>query len=865
MTIPRSNRPARRAAPLGPLLLLLALVPVLVAALVGANVLGGPSGAGASAAASPSSADVALASATPGAFESVLPHESFAPGPTDEPEATSEPQPTQPEQSGGSTPTPTTDPTATPTARPTAAPTGSPQLTAAPTSSPTIEPTASPTLEPTASPTPEPTAAPTIAPTPTPTPAPTATPSPTPSVDPCVNLPWLCDPCFFACPTPTPEPTATPTPEPTPTPTPEPTPSPTPTPEPTPTPTPEPTPTPTPVPTPTPTPIPAAPVAAFAPDPSSGEAPLTITFTNTSTGQVDSISWDSNGDGTPDNTTDLSPVSTYTAPGTYEASLTVTNAGGSDTATETITVFAPVVASFTSDVSAGYGPLVVQFTDTSTGSATNWEWDFDWNGTVDSTLQNPSHTFEYPGSPGTYVVNLTVWNASGILRNAPMQVITVWPTPPTPDASFTASPNIGTTETHFGFAMYPGIRSTETVAWDFEGDGVVDSTTWSPYAEHVYSESGVFTISLTLTNEAGVSNTAYQVVYVEYAPPVASFTADPNAGAAPLTVTFTNTSTGVVDSLSWDFDGDGAPDNTTDPTTTFTYDTPGTYTATLSVANESYGDSTSQTITVGDPIPAPTGTLRVTPLIGVVGSTIFTYSYIETIAADTMAWDFDGDGIVDSTIYRPVFIYQTAGEISGTLVVTNAGGSTTIPFTAYLENPEPPAASFEGPTSGNAPFTATFSNTSTGVIGSFSWDFDGDGLIDNTTDADPSFTFTMPGDFETILTVTNAGGSNTFTRPMTINPPAPVAFFYAETEPDTRTSHVFVFGGDGGPISTISWDMGDGSAPITDTGDFTYTYAEDGTYTVTLTVSNPGGSDTFSRSVSAFLPPPEEEPPTEDE
>jgi PKD repeat protein len=412
-----------------------------------------------------------------------------------------------------------------------------------------------------------------------------------------------------------------------------------------------------------------------------------VTFTNTSTGTIDSISWDFDGDGTPDNTTSFSPAVTYTAPGTYAASLTVTNAGGSNTATQTITVSAPVVASFTSDVAAGYGPLVVQFTDTSTGSPNSWAWDFDWNGTVDSTLQNPIHTFDYPGSPGNYVVNLTVSDASGTLRNAPAQVITVWPMPPTPDASFTASPNIGATDTHFGFAMYPGIRETETVAWDFEGDGVVDSTTWSPYAEHVFSESGIFTVSLTLTNEAGVSDTAYRVVFVDDTAPVASFTADPNVGAAPLTVTFTNTSTGAVDSLSWDFNGDGTPDNTTDSTTTFTYDTPGTYTATLSVANQTYGDSASQTITVGDPIPAPAGSLRVTPLIGLVGSTIFTYSYIETIAADTMAWDFDGDGIVDSTIYRPTFIYQTAGEITGSLVVTNAGGSTTYPFMAFLEDP----------------------------------------------------------------------------------------------------------------------------------------------------------------------------------
>jgi PKD repeat protein len=257
-----------------------------------------------------------------------------------------------------------------------------------------------------------------------------------------------------------------------------------------------------------------------------------------------------------------------------------------------------VIASFTADVVAGYQPLVVQFTDTSTGDPTNWEWDFDGNGTVDSTAQDPSHSFDDPGDPGTYVVNLTVWNDSGIPYDASQMTITVWPTPPTPNASFVASPRIGDTGTIFVFTMYPGLREGETVAWDFDGDGVVDDTTHTPYAVHVFSESGFYTVSLTLTNAAGGSDTSYEQVYVEDVVPTASFTADPPAGTAPLTVTFTSTSTGRVDSLAWDFDGDGTPDNTTDGSASFTYDTPGTYTASLTVANDSGSNTASQTITV---------------------------------------------------------------------------------------------------------------------------------------------------------------------------------------------------------------------------------------------------------------------------
>jgi PKD repeat protein len=67
-------------------------------------------------------------------------------------------------------------------------------------------------------------------------------------------------------------------------------------------------------------------------------------------------------------------------------------------------------ADFIADQSLGVVPLVVQFTDTSTGYPTSWAWDFENDGTVDSTDQNPSHTYD---TPGTYTVNLTVANPDG--------------------------------------------------------------------------------------------------------------------------------------------------------------------------------------------------------------------------------------------------------------------------------------------------------------------------------------------------------------------------------------------------------------------------------------------------------------------
>lgn len=67
-------------------------------------------------------------------------------------------------------------------------------------------------------------------------------------------------------------------------------------------------------------------------------------------------------------------------------------------------------ANFTITPSTGTAPLLVGFNDTSTNFPTSWSWDFDNNGTIDSTLPNPSFTYALPG---TYTVTLTAHNAAG--------------------------------------------------------------------------------------------------------------------------------------------------------------------------------------------------------------------------------------------------------------------------------------------------------------------------------------------------------------------------------------------------------------------------------------------------------------------
>jgi len=153
------------------------------------------------------------------------------------------------------------------------------------------------------------------------------------------------------------------------------------------------------------------PTAEFSGTPTSGDAPLTVNFTDLSTNSPTSWSWTFGDGGT---SVAQNPGYTYNSAGTYTVSLTATNAYGSDTETKTgyITVTAPTndppVADFSGTPTSGDAPLVVNFTDLSTENPTSWSWTFGDGGT--SVAQNPGYTYN---SVGTYTVSLTATNAYG--------------------------------------------------------------------------------------------------------------------------------------------------------------------------------------------------------------------------------------------------------------------------------------------------------------------------------------------------------------------------------------------------------------------------------------------------------------------
>lgn len=164
-----------------------------------------------------------------------------------------------------------------------------------------------------------------------------------------------------------------------------------------------------------------APIANFTATPASGTAPLLVTFTDSSTGSITSRTWDF-GDGTTSNAQTV--VKTYNNLGTFAAKLTVAGMGRSSTATKTISTTATTpVASFSATPVSGAAPLAATFTNTSTGTVTEYIWDFgDGATTSTQTKTNPVHTY---ASPGTYTVKLTVVGPAGTDTRIQASYITV--------------------------------------------------------------------------------------------------------------------------------------------------------------------------------------------------------------------------------------------------------------------------------------------------------------------------------------------------------------------------------------------------------------------------------------------------------
>ncbi len=230
----------------------------------------------------------------------------------------------------------------------------------------------------------------------------------------------------------------------------------------------------------------------------------TAVFTNQSTGGLLSYRWDF-GDGT--SKTAVNPTHSYQTAGVYTVTLTSTNSFNSGSSSQTITVGVPPTADFTHNAPVLLGQPI-SFTNQSVSvTPATYEWDLGDGAT--STADNPTHLYE---AAGVYTVTLTVSNSVGLDSSshavtvaAPAEAGFLYQNP-----LIVGETAVFTDSSTSGFAL--------SYLWDF-GDGAT-STAVTP--THSFTTTGSFTVTLTISNTMGETDSTAVVIDVGHAKTVVS-------------------------------------------------------------------------------------------------------------------------------------------------------------------------------------------------------------------------------------------------------------------------------------------------------------------------------------------------------
>ncbi|MDZ4671262.1 MAG: PKD domain-containing protein, partial [Phototrophicales bacterium] len=421
-----------------------------------------------------------------------------------------------------------------------------------------------------------------------------------------------------------------------------------------------------------PTPVPtntqvARPIAAFTQDKVTGTAPLTVSFINLSspTNVITGFTWNF-GDGT--TSTEISPIKTFNNPGQYTVTLTATGPGGSSNVSRQITVQSanPPVAGFTTDKTTGSAPLIVQFTNASTGGQiTNYLWNFS-DGTT-SVDQNPSHQFT---NVGTYNVILTVTGPGGS-SNVSRQITVGNPI----QASISAVPDtnnplrINLTATATG-----GSGIYTAYDWDF-GNGQTLFGQPTATTSVTYASANTYTVTLTVTDSTGAKKSVTQPITIQAPPPplTGDFTIT-QANNTDLTVGFVASATGGRGSYSytWDFGdtvtGSGASGS-------HAYAGPGTYTVELSIDDGTNTITVTKDVTI-NALPLLTANFTITQTSPTDLNVGFSGSATGGTGAYTYSWNFGN--ATSGTDQNMNHTYVGAGTYTVTLTVGDGVNSVDV-------------------------------------------------------------------------------------------------------------------------------------------------------------------------------------------
>ncbi len=605
---------------------------------------------------------------------------------------------------------------------------------------------------------------------------------------------------------------------------------------------------------------------------------------------ITGYAWDVDGDGFDDGIDSVLTFNFGTFFGDTAVRLQVTSSFGCvEFLTQRINIHPNPVPAFTFTDSICLGFPTPFDASTSTvnntlgGTIIEYAWDFDGDGTDETTTASATTNFTFP-TEGTLNTILTVTSrgADGTLCSASIsQMVTVLTNS---GASYMFAPNPaceGDTIIFDASATAIPIPPVTIIGydWDFENDGTFDFENNAIYDStgldgttyitptYLYPDAGIYNALLRVRSSNSCVDTAMREIII-HPNPIPNF--DITEGCSGVEILFTSTSdldsigSNVQDSITfyeWNF-GDGSPvvSGSMQTTALHTYSDSGNYEVKLRViSNGSCEDSIVRTVRI---FPSPDAEFSVAndcadslfvfdasatqKIISAVGDTVVSYQ-----------WDFDGNGTVDSvtTIDNTNFVYPTAGTFQAILeVFTNNGCSNrdTVEVVVF-PNPVPNFTFTDNCADSLITFTST-STISSGNITDFAWDFDNDSDFTDANGNPATTTFPL-GDYIINLQVTSDSGCVAVATDTITVFPNPTANFNADAAclgfPTTFTDATTIGGTD--TIATYIWDFqNDGIVDLTTTTAGTvYQYANAGDSTVSLTViSQSGCSSTITKVVN---------------
>lgn len=503
-------------------------------------------------------------------------------------------------------------------------------------------------------------------------------------------------------------------------------------------------------------------------------------------------------------------------------------------------------ADFSSDVTNGCVPLVVNFSDESSGS-TSWEWDFGKSNDNFSTNQNPSAIYT---DPGVYSVKLTINDgASSITKTSYIEVFD----DPTVDFTYGTTKGCTPFDVSFASTSTPGSGSIETYQWVF-GDG---NSSDEANPTNTYGLAGIYPVTLVVTNSKGCNSLIVKNELIEVLPLESDFDSDVKVSCSTgIEVAFTSTNEGPGTlSFHWDF-GDGENSQVANPT--HVYNTQGEFDVSLTVSGDfdcSIITAKENFITVFDGL---TPDFSISPFPICVGEEI-TFTDITSGNTTDLKWDL-GSGefsIFDEKEVTKIFDNAGSYEIrlQSTLVEDDCSGTTT----QSIEIRDLPDAviTHEIDCERNTVFAYVPSNSDAGEVVAQTWNL-GDGETSN--EMSPVHQYSSSSTYKVTLTLETEYGCYGEIEYSAKIPSDPIAAFLPNTL--ESCSETITLGGCApytitfqdesyvdGLAYDVEWSFGVGDDSST-AHNPSYTYSQVGEYDVQLKVINElGCTNTITKTV----------------